>query len=107
MSFDTKNYEVLSPVGEQANRGQPSIAPRIPDLNGKTICQVSNGLFRADDVFSAIEELMKERYPGVKIIPRKEFPTISPTGDVDKICGDLRKALQEKGCDAVISSSGA
>ena len=107
MSFDTNVYEVLRPIGEQADKGRPSIAPRMPDLRGKTIGQVSNGIFRADEVFSTIGELMKNRFPDVKIIPWTEFPIVSPMGDMDKICGDIREALLEKGCDAVISSTGA
>ena len=105
MVFDNRKYSALCPAGEQVDN-RPLFAPRLSDLRGKTICQVSNGLFHADDVFSAVTELAEKHFPGVKIIPWTEFPVVSPTGDMDQICEDLREALKERKCDAVISSTG-
>ena len=104
MSVET--FEVLCPVGEPGSKPVPSAA-RVQDLNDKTICQVSNGMFRADAVLSAVGDLIKKRFPRAKIIPWTEFPIIEPTTNVEQRLKKLSEALRQKGADAVISSTGA
>lgn len=96
---------VVSPVGEHPGKAA-GIAPRLPDLNGKTICEVWNGGFRADTTFPLIRELLEKRYPKLKVIPYTEMPAVTPFGDVDKMCTELREALSQEGADAVISGNG-
>ncbi len=97
-------YEVVSPSGEPKAKLQPS-ASRISDLNGKTICMVSNLRFRADEVFAALSDLLKKRFPSIKIVPWNEMPGASIV-DIDKACKDLKETYQKRGCDAVITSTG-
>ena len=99
------NFEVVRPVGEPKVKPEPA-APGISDLSGKTVCQVWNAGFRADQIFSALTELLEKRFPGVKVIPWTELPTASPRYDVDKNLSDLREAYLQKGCDAVITATG-
>lgn len=73
-------------------------SPRLADLNGKTICEVSNGGWEADRTFPAIREALQNKYPTVKIIPYTEFPVGTYEIDVDSI-GDL---VKKKGCQAAI-----
>jgi len=96
---------VVSPVGEHPGKAS-QIAPRLRDLNGKTVGEVWNGGFRADATFPIIRQLLKKRYPGVKVIPYTELPAVTPFGDTDKMCAELREALLKKGADAVISGNG-
>ncbi len=100
-----RQFSVFSPVGEYVGKRR-SVAPRLPDLNGKTVCEVWNGGFRSDAMLPMISELLRNRYPGVKIIPHTEFPEASPAGDIDQICESLKEALLPRGCDAVIIGNG-
>lgn len=99
-------FSVLHPVGDPMESAEISAA-RVQDFNGKTICAVSNGMFRADTVTNTFGELIKKRFPLAKFIPWSEMPVISVWGDVDRSIGELREALQQKGCDAVIAATGA
>lgn len=104
--MSVEKFEVLNPVGEPRAKRETSAA-RVQDLNGKTICAVSNGMFQADSVLSAFGDLIKKRYPTAKVVPWTEFPVISISGDVEKSLKELREAYRQKGCDAVIASTGA
>ena len=105
MSDLNVKFEVVSPVGEPKVKLEPTVS-RISDLEGKTICQVWNAAFRADQVFSALTELLKDRFPDVKVIPWTDLPTTSTRLDVDKTLKDLRAAYLQKGCSAVITATG-
>ena len=104
--MSVEKFEVLNPVGEPSAKRQTS-APRVQDLNGKTICAVSNGMFQADAVLSAFGDLIEKRYPTAKVIPWTELPVSSILGDIEKSSKELREAYRQKGCDAVIASTGA
>lgn len=73
-------------------------APRLPDLNGKTICELSNDLWRDYAVFPRIRGLLAKRYPNAKFIPYDQSPKGSYKIDVPEI----GRIMKEKGCDAVI-----
>jgi hypothetical protein len=99
-----ETYEVLQPTGESAYNIQ-STAPRLDTLNGKTVCEVWNTGYRGDRTFPKIRELLKQRYPGVKIIPYTELP-FTRHYNIDDVLKDLPRLLKEKGCDALISGNG-
>lgn len=100
--------EVISPTGAEIVK-EKTIAPRLETLNGKTICETWNEDFKGDYIFPMYRELLKKRYPGVKVIPYTEFPISTPKGtpayqrEVAKKIANLAK---EKGCDALISGNG-
>jgi hypothetical protein len=73
-------------------------APRLADLHGKTICEVSNASWEDNRTFPLIRELLQRQFPTAKIIPYTEFPMGIAPIDIDKI-GDIVKA---KGCQAAI-----
>lgn len=101
-------YEVLSPLGElTVQEGQS--APRISDLNGKTVCQVWNGAFKGDVAFPMIQELLQKRYPNVKVIPYTEFPLQRVNGPTQQLLERARTTVAsaiQKGCDALIAGNG-
>jgi hypothetical protein len=74
-------------------------APRLPDLNGKTICEMWNGMWQSDRTFSLIRQLLQKQFPTVKIIPYTDLPRASSSGDLDPT---MIAALKAKGCQAVI-----
>ncbi len=77
--------------------------PRLADLAGKTICEVSTGLtWEAHRTFPRIRELLQKQYPTVKIIPYTEFPAGSEAIDND----DTADLVKSKGCQAAIVGNG-
>ena len=53
-----EKIEVVSPVGGEFI-GQTTIAPRLHDLAGKTVCETWNGLFKGDFTFPIIRKLLQ------------------------------------------------
>ncbi|MBI2225162.1 MAG: hypothetical protein HYU44_09460 [Betaproteobacteria bacterium] len=101
---------VVSPIGEKVSDKAASLAPRLDTLDGKTVCEIWNGGFKADVMFPIIEQMLRERYPTVTMIPFTEFPTvtIASLGSANKAetLEAVRAALLAKGCDAVITGNG-
>ncbi|MBI2906175.1 MAG: hypothetical protein HYX92_00820 [Chloroflexi bacterium] len=101
-------YKVLSPLGE------PTIekiagAPRLSDLNGKTVCEVWNGGFMGHVAFPIIRELLRKRYPDVKIVTYDEFPIHYTVGSTQQLIERTNTTLalaRQKGCDALITGMG-
>ena len=104
-----EKIEVVSPAGGEAV-AQKSVSQRLQDLNGKTVGEIWNGVFKGDQTFPIIRRLLKERYPGVKVVPFTAFPHIyggdNPT-EQKKLAKRLAALAKEKGCDAIISGNGA
>ncbi len=101
----------VSPVGESVVKTMISLAPRLDTLAGKTVGEIWNGGFKGEIVFPIIEEMLRKRYPGVKVVPYTEFPLVSigslhPETQAETLEA-VRVALLEKGCDAVITGNGA
>ena len=101
--------EVVSPAGiEVVKHG--AAAPRLANLDGKTIGEVWNGMFKGDYTFPVIRKLLAQRFPRVKIVPYTEFP-FTPGSDNPSQQRERARAIaalaKEKGCDAVISGNGA
>ena len=101
---DTTVYKVVYPLGNSSVPVKP-LAARLPDLNGKTICELWNHMFRGEVTFPKIRELLRKQYPRVKFIPYTELPnTHGP--DEAKMITTLADLLLKKGCNAVISGNG-
>ncbi len=77
-------------------------APRLGDLAGKTICELSNVLWEASRTFPALRQTLQNRFAGIKIIPYNEFPRVYHF-ELD----DVSKLLKERGCDGVIVGNAA
>ena len=94
--------EVFDPRGSALDAKKYDYAPRLADLNGKTIGEISNRMWESDRIFPLIRDLLKKRYPDIKFVPYTEFPS-----GVDGISDneDLGELVLAKGCDAVIGAS--
>lgn len=104
MSTNDGYYEVLWPrTPRQVKR--KSLAPRLATLEGKTIAQLWDFLFRGDEVFALLEEGLKQRFPGVRFISWKEFGNTHGRNEREVLAG-LAQRLKELGADAVISGMG-
>ena len=104
-----EKHDVVSPLGLEAVRPAGN-APRLDRLEGKTVAEFWNGVFKGDLSFPVIRRLLQQRFPGVKIIPFTEFPH-APGSDHPAKQRELAQRMaalaKEKGCDAVISGNGA
>jgi hypothetical protein len=92
---------VYDPTG--AFQVTQTFAPRLPDLSGKTICEVTNGSWEADRMFPAIRQLLQRQYPTLKVVTFDQFPRLSTGVDVS----GLEDAMKAKGCQgAIVGNAG-
>ena len=101
---NTDYHEVLWPRAAR-KVSRKALAPRPASLEGKVIAQAWDYLFRGDEVFAALEEGLKARYPGVKFIG---FDAIGNThvNDERAVVAAMPAKLKSLGADAVISGTG-
>jgi hypothetical protein len=78
-------------------------ASRLPELNGKTICELSNAIWEDHRTFILIRKLLRERFPDAKFIPFTELPMGSEKIDQQSTV-DM---VVQKGCEAVIVGNAA
>ncbi|MBM3342733.1 MAG: hypothetical protein FJY56_11575 [Betaproteobacteria bacterium] len=97
-------YEALWPRSPRQSKVKP-LAKRLDTLNGKTIAQVWDYVFRGDEVFEFLEEGIKARYPDVKFVNWKTFGSTHGS-DERAIVAGLPQKFKEHGVDAVISGMG-
>ena len=104
-----QKIEVLSPEGLEAVE-RSGAAARLDTLEGKTIGEVWNGVFKGDVTFPIIRAQLEKRYPGVRIVPYTEFPHAPGTDHPARqraLAQEIAALVKTKGCDAVISGNGA
>lgn len=97
-------YEALWPRSPRQSKIKP-LAKRLDTLNGKTIAQVWDEVFRGDEVFEFLEEGIKARYPDVKFVSWKDFGSTHGSEERE-VVASLPAKFRERGVDAVISGMG-
>lgn len=98
-------YQVLWPSSRKAVVSTAA-APRVPDLNGKTVVELWDILFRGDTIYPMVREHIRARYPGVKFINHTEFGNFHGARERDVIAA-LPQKLRHFQADAVIVGIGA
>ena len=88
-------YEAYWPRGARQQKTR-ALAPRLDTLEGKTVAQLWDYLFKGDEVFALLEEGLKARYPGVKFVSWREFGS-THGGDEKEALAALPAALQGAG----------
>jgi hypothetical protein len=101
---DGGRYAVVWPRSERQLQVKP-LAKRLDTLNGKTVAQLWDYLFRGDEIFAMLEEDMRKRYPDVRFVSWKDFGSTHGQ-DERAILASFAKRLPEMGVDAVISGMG-
>ena len=94
-------FEAYWPRAERRQKQRP-LAPRLRTLEGKTVAQLWDFLFKGDQVFELIEEGLKARYPGIKFVGWKEFGN-THHNDEKQVLQTLPQKLRDLGVEAVIS----
>jgi hypothetical protein len=98
-------YDVLWPLARRAVQDTVA-ATRLPDLNGKTIGELWDVIFRGETIYPLVREQIKARFPDVRFVEYSEFGNFyGPHGQ--KVSQALPGALRAHGCDAVIVGIGA
>ncbi len=92
---------VVWPRGKKTVEPRP-VAPRLPSLDGKTIGQLWDDLFRGDEIFPVLERELSRRWPGVKFVNYSVFGSTHGSEE-RKVLSELPGRLKELGVDAVIS----
>ena len=94
-------YEAYWPRSSRQQRVQ-KLAPRLASLEGKTVAQLWDQLFKGDVVFEHLEKGLKKRYPGIKFVSWRDFGS-THGGKEREVLAQLPQRLKELGVDAVIS----
>ena len=96
-----ETYRVVWPRGPKTVRAT-DVAPRLPTLEGKTIGQLWDDLFRGDEIFPILEEEIARRFPSVKFVRYDVFGSTHGR-DEQRVLAELPGRLRELEVDAVIS----
>ena len=97
-------YEALWPRSPRQVQLKP-LAKRLTSLEGKTIAQLWDFVFRGDEVYAHLEEALKARFPGARFVSWREFGS-THGGDEREVVAALPRRFKELGVDAVISGMG-
>ena len=98
-------HEVVWPLGKFVSKSV-DLAPGLTDLNGKTVGELWDWAFRGDQMYSILNEELRKRYPGIKIVEHTALGSTHGVG-ARQYVADLPELLRQQGCDAVISGVGA
>ncbi len=91
--------ELLNPMGVIEPAKTIGLTPRIPDLAGKKVALLNNGKSGVRNLISALEELLKQKYPTATILTQyKAGSTADPREE------EFQKIAKE--CDAFIFAIG-
>ncbi|MBC2665848.1 hypothetical protein H7F51_09955 [Novosphingobium flavum] len=99
-------YQVVWPLARSAVT-QVEAKPRIADLSGITVGHLSHGGFRDHEIRPIVEEVLAERYPGIRFVGPAEFGNIhGPRGGHEELAA-LPGNMKKYGIDAVITGIGS
>ena len=97
-------YEALWPRSPRQVGVKP-LARRLESLEGKTVAQLWDYVFRGDEVFGLLEKELSAKYPGMRFINWREFGNTHGS-DEHQVLAALPTRLKELKVDAVISGMG-
>lgn len=99
---------VISPEGLEP-QAAAGVSRHLDTLAGKTIGEVYNNHFKGELMFRTYRRLLKERFPGVTIVPFDRFPIVYVGGDPasqKKTAREIAARAREWKVDAIISGNG-
>ena len=98
-------YDVVWPLAPSAAPAG-SLAARADDLDGKTVGELWDYLFKGEQIFPLIRRALTARYPGIRFIEYERFGSTHGRDEAE-LARTLPAELRRHGCDAVISAVGA
>jgi hypothetical protein len=99
---DQTTEGVLWPRGQKTVDVKP-LAGRLGTLEGKTVGELWDDLFRGDEIFPMLEAELARRFPGVRFVDYRIFGS-THGGEEHRTIGELPAKLQKHRVDAVISA---
>jgi hypothetical protein len=99
------HYAVLSPLSRK-NAGTTAAAPRLADLNDKTVCEIWDGIFRGETIYPLVREHIRGKFPRVRFVDPSAFGNFYGARDRE-ILSALPEKLKAHGVDAAIVGIGA
>ncbi len=88
------SLKIYNPTG--ALSVKQTFAPRLTDLNGKTVCQMGES-WESDRTFPLMTTLLTKQFPTIKIVDDTKMPRWTANPDQK-----LVDAVKAAGCQAVI-----
>lgn len=76
-------------------------APRLPNLEGKTICEMANNAWESSRTFPVLRQALQNKYPTSKIIDFKKMPPFNERSTPEELV-KIAGAVKAAGCQAVI-----
>ena len=98
-------YDVLWPLSRKAVEAAAA-APRIPDLNGKVVCELWDAILRGDAIYPLVRAYIQARFPEVKFVDWSEFGNFHGARERE-VTAALPSRLRAHGADAAIVGVGA
>ncbi|MBI2508710.1 MAG: hypothetical protein HYV99_01535 [Betaproteobacteria bacterium] len=98
-------YEVLWPLARRAVKAAAA-APRLPDLNGKTVAELWDVIFRGETIYPLVREYIQARFPRVKFVGHAEFGNFHGARERE-VTAALPGRLRAHRADAAIVGIGA
>ena len=98
-------YQVLWPLGRKMVSTYAA-APRVSDLNDKTICELWDGVFRGDEIFPLVRNYIKARFPRAKFVEYSKFDNFHSVRE-HAAADRLPEQLRRYGGDVAIVGVGA
>jgi hypothetical protein len=106
MSKQTEpRYEVLWPLSRRAVP-DAAAAPRLRDLNGKTVCELWDVIFRGEMIYPLVRDYLRARFPGVTFVGYSEFGNFHGAREREVVAA-LPEKLRARKADAAIVGIGA
>jgi hypothetical protein len=98
-------FDVMWPLSRKAVTPVSS-APRFADLNGKTVAQLWDVLFRGEIIYPQVRDYIKARFPRVNFVGHENFGNFHSPRERE-VHSALPRKLRELGVDAAIVGIGA
>ena len=105
MAQQEPRFDVMWPLSRKAVK-RAAAAPRLPDLNGKTVCELWDVIFRGETIYPLVRAYIKERFPGVKFVNYAEFGNFHGPRE-HEVTATIPDKLRAHKADAVIVGIGA
>ncbi|MBI3938412.1 MAG: hypothetical protein HY323_15655 [Betaproteobacteria bacterium] len=103
-SKNEQYFEAFWPRSPRQTQVKP-LARRLDTLNGKTVAQLWDFIFRGDEVFALLEEGLKARFPDIRFVSWREIGNTHGAEERQTVAS-LPRRLKELEVDAVISGMG-
>ena len=98
-------YDVLWPLSRKAVEATAA-APRIADLNGKTVCELWDAILRGDEIYPLVRAHIRARFPDVRFVGYEAFGNFHGARERE-VTAELPAKLRAHGADAAIVGVGA